>query len=463
MIVVNAHVCEQAGFFRRRVVFRTIGNVRHHGRFKIDIQRKFKHASFVALFGVRAVIDIRGKRYDIFRIVFQVVFQRAKIDFDVRTVNRTAAVIRFAYVILCVNVNRAPRRRFFDYDIHLFRVAEKPCRYRTDFVDRAVLPFLIGKGDMFLVRRDGGGGRILRKRVRAQRGNIIGVQSADDARGIGVRHQFIFRVQPGVQFVFVGIVVFFVEYGRLRPVAVKRQHGNVQRNACSALRVEFYKPFHVHAVFERIVQILFIFLRKRDTQSNFCALPRLHRNRIAALRSAGNACHLRLRAGKQIAVLRYGGIAVTGIRRTYALRHHHGIYVVRNGVPADVVYGKRHLVHARSVFIVAQFQFGFIRLVAGGVEGRDIRSRRRGFRYVHQPRALLSYGVRQPVFVKDNIRRRHHQLIHAFRHFRGGQRIVAEHAAVTHVLADQRRSARLIGRRHRRTGHSFVFLPRNGG
>ena len=464
MVIVNADIRKQLRLFRYGIVFRTVSYVGNDRRFEVDIQREFKRVAHVVLLVVGTVIDVRSHLYEIFRVVFQIVFQRAEIEIDRRTVNRAAAVKRLAHVIFRFGINLSARRRIRNSDIHSLRVTQKSRRYRTDFIHGTVLALLIGNGDMLFVCRNRRSRRILRERIRAQRGDIIAVQAADNARRISVRHQFVFGVESGIQLVFVGIVIFFVEHRGFRPVAEERKHGHVQRNARTACRFHLHESFHIHAVFERFVHILLIRFGKRDFQSYRGAASRLHRYGVAVLRAAaryGN--HLRLRAGKKIAFLRNGGIAVRSVSFAYALGNHHGIDVVRNRLVADVVYGERHFVYARLVFVVAEFQLGFIHFGTVGVIGGNICRRGGGFRDVYKSRALLSYGIGQPVLVHHDVRGGHHQLVHALRNFRCGKRIVAEHAGISHVVADERRSARLVGRSHRSTGKSFVLLPGNGG
>ena len=199
---------------------------------------------------------------------------------------------------------------------------------------------------------------------------------------------------------------------------------------------------------------------------------RRDRYAVAAHRTVLNALDAHRRAGKKIPFLRDDRIAVTGIRFADPFGLDNGREFVGNLLVADVVHVERHGVNSLSVLIVAEFEFRFVHRVAVFVVRGEIGSRRDGIQNIDKPRALFSHGVGQTVFVVNDIRGRHHQLIDERRDFHVVFRAFFRKPGKTEslrvfvrfdVLTDKRRCARKVGRSHRRTGKSVVCLTGNRG
>ena len=462
MVVVNAQIGVICGFSRRPVVLGAEGDVCHGGSLKIHEQREGEGVAHVLLLCLFAVVDVCGHGDRVLRIVFEVLLERAEFDFHSGRDDRTAVVERFALVVFGTAEYLSARGVFHDGDRRLFDVAQKPRIDIFETVDRgrsAVL--LVGDGDVFLAGGDLRGGGILREGIRAERQDVIVVQPADRAGGIGVGHQLVFGIETVVDLVGVGVVILFVEDGSFRPVAVEGEHRNVHVDVGAAHGVQRDESFHIHTVCERFVHILFIFVGESDADGNGGRAVPVHRDAVAVLAAAVHACDRHRGARKQVAVHRDGRVAVAGIGGADPFRHDDGAEIIGHGTAAHVVYVKLHLVDAALALVVAEFEFGLFHLVAVRIVRRDVRSGGSRFGNIDKTRALLADRVREPVLVIDDVRRGHHELVHEGCDVRR-RHVAAEHAAVTDILADERRRARHVGRSHRSTGHPVITLPGHG-
>ena len=386
--------------------------------------------------------------------------QSTEIDVYGRLINRIARTPRLALVIARLIEYFSARGILYDGNIHFFRVSEQARPNTVNIVDGAGFARLIGNGDMFFICRYLRGGRILHEIIGTERGDIIAVKSADNPRRIGVRHQLIFRIFSGVDFIDVGVVIFFVKYGRFFPISEEREHGNIQVYVRSARRFKSDKPFYIHAIFKRIGDIFLILFGEDDFYRNGSGTSRRHGHGIAALLPVLNGRNGRLCSGKQISVLRHGTIAVAGINFAHAFAHDDRVDVIGNGRLTDIMNIERHFIDAGAFFVVAELELGLIHGLAVLIICRKIGGRRCGFIDIDESCPLLSDRIREPVFIIDNIGRRHHELIHARRNFGIGK--LSECAAVFHVLANESSGARLIGSSHGGTGQSVIVLSGNG-
>ena len=149
------------------------------------------------------------------------------------------------------------------------------------------------------------------------------------------------------------------------------------------------------------------------------------------------------------------------VRLADAFGHNYRADVVTCRGVTYVCYVKGHDVFARTLLVVAEFQFGLVeRLARILVVGGYIRRRLIGMFDVDKACTLLSYRIGKAVFVHNDIRGGHHKFVDDSRYFERSD-IFTELAALD-VLTDKRRSARLVGASHGSTGKSVVTLTGNG-
>ena len=111
-----------------------------------------------------------------------------------------------------------------------------------------------------------------------------------------------------------------------------------------------------------------------------------------------------------------------------------------------------NLINARFLFVVAEFDLGFILLVAVFVVRREIRLRFDRFVDARKPRALFTGRIRVVFLVTRHRRRAHEQLIHAV-----VERFSRQFGIVfLHVLTQNGDRARHVGRSHARARKRFV-------
>ena len=148
---------------------------------------------------------------------------------------------------------------------------------------------LVGNGDVLFVCRYLRRRRILREVVGTERADVVGVDAAYYPGRIGVFHKLIVVVETFVEFVDVGVVVLFVEYGRFRPVAVEGKEGNVHIDGRAALCGEGDEAFDVHTVFEGSVDVIFILVGQGYLHRYFCRGICGDGYRFAVLRAADDS------------------------------------------------------------------------------------------------------------------------------------------------------------------------------
>ena len=138
------------------------------------------------------------------------------------------------------------------------------------------------------------------------------------------------------------------------------------------------------------------------------------------------------------------------------LRQNNAANVVRQRLIRYIFDIESHLVNARFVLIVAEFELAFIHLHAVLIGG-DIRFCSRCLSDIDKSRALLSDRVSKSVLVAHDVRRGHCKLIDALCNLDRAQ--IAEYVRVIlDELADERRRARHVGRSHGSTRKSVVRL-----
>ena len=243
MVVVNGQIGIKRCFLGRLVVLGAEFHARYGRSFKVNVYGELKDVSCVVLIFVFAVIDIRFYSEPIFGVVFKFVFERAEFDIDRRTVNRAAsAAVRFSLIFNLFSENLFSGNVFGCRNINGLCVAQKSRGYRSDARNRVVgvvvFRNLIGYCDVFFICGDLRILGVLLEIVSTHGCDIVAVKSAGYARRISVCHQLVVVVDRAVEFVFIGVVIFFVEYRSFGPVAVETEERYVKIDRICSLIIE---------------------------------------------------------------------------------------------------------------------------------------------------------------------------------------------------------------------------------
>ncbi len=446
-IEINA-VLGNAVFF---VGFETDTRFENSGRFGIDRKpERIRIAFGCDLTASVAVIENSLKGCNVSSVVAHVPRQRIDFEHDMGTDIGSARGIRFPYVFFNVVVNDFARHSVGNGHFHLLCRTQKPRIERVQLIDRSLAFHIItGKRRMILGGKNVG---IIARhiiQITAQRDHVfIIVIQAVRTRRCAACLDFVFLFNRFVRFACFDFINRIIEERRFQPVSVERKIGNPEFHAFAVACRKTDKPFEVHPVFKRFIEIVARGFFQRDRNADF---------QFAVCGNGYGIDFLSVDAiDDRTAVVQhirfFGNRLFVGGKR---FRHNVRFGTVSQRFVGNTVDLETEFVYALLFGIVAEFDFGFG--IPRAVVAEIIIFRREigfGFDRVAdacKSCALFPRRVRIALFVARHGRRTHEKLVDAVVEFLSFKSVFR-----LHVLAKQRRCARHIGRRHARTALHFV-------
>ena len=318
----------------------------------------------------------------------------------------------------------------------------------------------IGKGDVILVGGNDHILGILQEVIGTQVADIVIGHATDGTAGVGIGHDLILKSDGIIQLVGMGLVVFLIEDGRDRPVAVVGQVRHAHIDLSTGSSGQGNVTLHIHTILERIVQILLIRVGQRDLHGDLGILATGYGNILTIDGTAGDRNDLNS-TGQSVSLFGNGGLTGVGLGLTDALGQHIAAQIVGQRTGTEVVDGETHLIDAGLGSIVAQLQLGFVHGVAIGVIGGDVSGGVQGAEQVRKACALLPHCVRKAVGIQRDIRGGHHQLIN---HFIDLNVVIGNVGEVLHhILPQQNDHTRQVGASHGCTGQTVITAAGDGG